>query len=266
MVRLLELGIHEDGPLSTIRQFAYEVEPVHGIHLASEGTRSGLVDLVSLPGGDLLALERSLAFDPQTGFPTFESRIYEISFSDATEIGGDSYVGGLEGKTFVPAGKELLWRGQAAGFLGQNLEGLTLGPQLPGGNWSLVGVVDDGDPLSGNTLVAFELSRTIRLLAGDYNGNGRVEQGDIDLVLLHWGQDAAVVPEGWTGPQPEGTIDQDELDGVLLHWGEAASVAASVPEPATIVLLLTAGCFAAATAASSPRVIALDSHSADEVQ
>jgi hypothetical protein len=79
------------------------------------------------------------------------------------------------------------------------------------------------------------------VLAGDYNANGVVEQADLDLVLLNWGADAAVVPEGWVADLPEGFIDQDELDGVLLAWGnmlESPVAAAAVPEPSTILLAI----------------------------
>jgi hypothetical protein len=54
-------------------------------------------------------------------------------------------------------------------------------------------------------------------IIGDYNSNGTVEQADLDLVLLNWGQPG--VPAGWTNDLPEGNIDQAELDGVLLNWG-----------------------------------------------
>lgn len=75
-------------------------------------------------------------------------------------------------------------------------------------------------------------------IPGDYNNNGQVEQGDLDLVLLNWGQ--AGVPAGWTNDLPEGNIDQAELDGVLLNWGNMAAAglgaAAGVPEPSTWLL------------------------------
>ena len=41
--------------------------------------------------------------------------------------------------------------------IGENFEGLCLGPQLANGNFSLLGIADDGDPVTGNTLVALEL-------------------------------------------------------------------------------------------------------------
>ena len=56
--------------------------------------------------------------------------------------------------------------------------------------------------------------------AGDYNGNGVVEQGDLDLVLLNWGYSISNPPAiGWANDLPTGAIDQGELDRVLLNWG-----------------------------------------------
>jgi hypothetical protein len=77
----------------------------------------------------------------------------------------------------------------------------------------------------------------VELLLGDYNGNDRIEQADLDLVLLSWGSD--VVPENWIRDLPSGPIDQEELDTVLLGWGNvAANGAASVPEPSTLAVLV----------------------------
>lgn len=80
-------------------------------------------------------------------------------------------------------------------------------------------------------------------LMGDYNGNGLVEQQDLDLVLANWGNDATAPPEGWTDDLPSGNIDQDELDRVLANWGSSAGFTAhvasvGVPEPTAIVLVL----------------------------
>jgi hypothetical protein len=74
-------------------------------------------------------------------------------------------------------------------------------------------------------------------LTGDYNDNGTVEQGDLDLVLLNWGQPGT--PGGWVNDLPQGNIDQAELDGVLLNWGDTAAAlgsAGAVPEPATLLM------------------------------
>ena len=83
---------------------------------------------------------------------------------------------------------------------------------------------------------------------GDYNSSNLVEQGDLDLVLLNWGDTVPPAPDGWTNPdfQPTPTqIDQEELDGVLLNWGNtnppAVAAAGVVPEPASACLLLIGG-------------------------
>jgi hypothetical protein len=82
------------------------------------------------------------------------------------------------------------------------------------------------------------------VIPGDYNNNGRVEQGDLDLVLLNWGTDGTTPPPNWINHLPQGNIDQAELDGVLLNWGNTADQlagAAAVPEPAAILLVWAAG-------------------------
>jgi hypothetical protein len=85
-------------------------------------------------------------------------------------------------------------------------------------------------------------------IPGDYNGNGQVEQADLDLVLLNWGADGAVPPDDWINDLPVDTIDQAELDGVLLNWGNMAALGSSagVPEPSG--MWLTFLCIAALTA------------------
>ena len=79
-------------------------------------------------------------------------------------------------------------------------------------------------------------------LTGDYNGDGFVSQGDLDLVLLNWGD--TVVPAGFDedaipgGGPFDGLMSQNELDGVLLNWGNGTPPSAnSIPEPTTAGLL-----------------------------
>ncbi len=61
-------------------------------------------------------------------------------------------------------------------------------------------------------------------LAGDFNGTGQVEQGDLDLVLQNWGASATGLPASWINDRPDsGLIDQAELDLVLLNWGATGS-------------------------------------------
>jgi hypothetical protein len=73
---------------------------------------------------------------------------------------------------------------------------------------------------------------------GDYNGNGKVEQSDLHLVLLHWGDDADPLDpfDGWIRNLASGRVDQADLDAVLLNWGNTqpiVSAGAAVPESAS---------------------------------
>ncbi|MEM1446214.1 MAG: hypothetical protein AAGF84_09180 [Planctomycetota bacterium] len=82
---------------------------------------------------------------------------------------------------------------------------------------------------------------------GDYNGNGQVEQGDLNLVLSNWGVDTSPVasgglgvPVGWVNDRPDGVVDQAELNGVLSHWGTSQAPVMqgfAVPEPGAAALV-----------------------------
>ena len=74
-------------------------------------------------------------------------------------------------------------------------------------------------------------------LAGDFDNDGIVGQGDLNLALLNWGLGG--VPIGWINDPPEaGTVGQAQLNAVLLNWGNTAETASqAIPEPATAALL-----------------------------
>lgn len=74
-------------------------------------------------------------------------------------------------------------------------------------------------------------------ILGDFDGDGTVDQSDLTLVLASWGTTAR--PEGWSGLF-DGNVDQNELSDLLSNWGygmASSSAAASVPEPASLILL-----------------------------
>jgi hypothetical protein len=161
-VRLLRIpvipGQAAATPASTWPQFAYRSQPWHGSAVGS--ARSGVSELVMLPGGTLLTLERSFAFN-LAGF--FQCRIYEIGFAAATDVRG--FTAGLTGQTYTTTTKRLLWSGSNV----NNMEGLALGPRLDparpgsprGTSYALIGIVDDGDPISVNTLASFVVSGVV---------------------------------------------------------------------------------------------------------
>ena len=106
----------------------------------------------------------------------------------------------------------------------------------PFGSVPLTG--SNGDPLE-DRLIFMNPITTLSLMPGDYNGNGLIEQGDLDLVLQNWGATASQLAVGLYGHGP-GQIGQASLDAALQHWGTATAPDFSgspVPEPAALALL-----------------------------
>jgi len=105
-----------------------------------EGTvgnvNAGVSDLVALPGGSLLVLERSAGL--VSGSLDFRDRIFLVDVTGATDVTGRA---SLTAGGYVPAAKTLLWEGF---FPDDNFEGIALGPLLPNGDRSLLLVSDDG--------------------------------------------------------------------------------------------------------------------------
>jgi len=112
-------------------QWAYVTDPYPGAPFLGQ-ERSGVADLLALPGGELLVLERSFST------ALFRVRLYQVDFGAATDT---SALASLATDPFTPVGKTLLWE-RGGGM--ENFEGLTLGPPLDAGDHSLVLVSDDG--------------------------------------------------------------------------------------------------------------------------
>ena len=123
--------------LAPTGQWAYRTEAVLGF--------VGVVDLLALPGGALLVLERTL-----TG-GGFAARIFQADFAEATDVTRAPALRELDG--FQPVRKHKLWE-RNGGF--QNFEGMTLGPELAGGG-RLVLLVSDGGGQRPPTLLALRL-------------------------------------------------------------------------------------------------------------
>lgn len=163
-VRLLKYDATQSPPLA-VAQFAYLTQPIHGALIS--GARSGVSQVVALPNGKLLVLERSFAF----GATLFQTRTYEVDVAAATDV---SSLVTLIGATYTAATKRLLYSGDQT-----NLEGLCLGPKLSDGSYALLGIVDDGDPISVNRVVSFRLAGDVdSTCPADLNDDGVVDDAD----------------------------------------------------------------------------------------
>lgn len=120
-----------DDTLAADGQWAYMTDPFPGAPFFGQ-ERSGVADLLALPNGELLALERSFSTS------LFRLRIYQIDFAGATDT---SAIANLDTTPFTPVSKTLLWE-RIGGV--ENYEGLTLGPVLDAGDQSLLLVSDNG--------------------------------------------------------------------------------------------------------------------------
>ncbi len=153
IIRLQEL----DRALRPLAQFAYPVDPWQPIRspiLLAGKEVSGLSELLALPRGRLLALERSFCGNAR-GMPTLENRLYLVDPSGATDLA--SLRSGLVGRSYVAAKKVLLWR-KDWGLTNSNFEGMALGPTLADGSRSLI-LIADNDGGTAQSLF------TIRLVA-----------------------------------------------------------------------------------------------------
>lgn len=120
-----------DSTLAPDGQWAYLTDPYPGApFLGLE--RSGVADLLALPSGEILVLERSFST------ALFRMRLYQVDLSGATDT---TALASLVTDPFTPVGKTLLW--ERAGVL-ENFEGLAVGKELDAGDWSLLLVSDDG--------------------------------------------------------------------------------------------------------------------------
>jgi hypothetical protein len=116
-----------DSTLAPSGQWAYRTDPYHGAP-----------DLVALPDGRLLVLERTSSFGSGS---TWHNRIYLVDFSQATDT---SAIADLDGASFTLTSKTLLWDADMGTQSTRNFEGIALGPQLDEDTYSLVLIADNG--------------------------------------------------------------------------------------------------------------------------
>ncbi|MEE8277209.1 MAG: esterase-like activity of phytase family protein [Thermoanaerobaculia bacterium] len=117
----------------------YQVEPIPAAPVPPEGFKlNGLVELLALRETTLLALERSYSAGVGNG-----ARLYQVFLDEARESGAVDRLAEAPARDLPPARKELLLDLRQLGVRLDNLEGMTLGPELSDGRRTLVLVSDD---------------------------------------------------------------------------------------------------------------------------
>jgi Alginate lyase len=86
-------------------------------------------------------------------------------------------------------------------------------------------------------------------LLGDLNADGFVGIDDLNIVLVNWNQDVVPGDERSGDLTGEGFVGIDDLNIILANWNEASPPLTSVPEPASVCLLI----FGLALTARRPR-------------
>lgn len=116
-------------------QFAYLTDRIP-VADAGAGSDRGLTELRVLPGGDLLALERSFVTGSATGNGNYIG-VYQVALGGATQFApGDSTL--TSGFTPVTKRNLLTLTPTTPGFAPDNIESMTIGPTLADGSLALI--------------------------------------------------------------------------------------------------------------------------------
>ncbi|MEP0910390.1 esterase-like activity of phytase family protein [Leptolyngbya sp. GB1-A1] len=149
-LRFLHYLVGDELPL-LLAEHLYLIDPP-----PSGATENGLVELISLDqGGHFLSLERSFGASVGVG-----AKLYELAIGGATDTSSIPYLqGNITG--IVPIAKRLLLDLSELNIPLDNVEGMTIGPQLPDGSQSLILISDDNfNPLQVTQLLLFRLKNS----------------------------------------------------------------------------------------------------------
>jgi len=208
-------------------QYAYLTDPHTGTDNFAGLAQSGVADVLALPTGELIVMERELGGN---GFlPDFRIRLYLIDTAGATDTAAITALGA---GGFTPAAKTLLDEFDTS-F--SNIEGIALGPMLNNGDYALIMVSDDGATFNEQNLITRRLSGVG--LVGDLNGDWAVDAADLTLVMAHWGNAVTAGDLTQGDVTGDGQVGVSDLDAVLGNWTDGQAPSADVPEPASAASL-----------------------------
>jgi hypothetical protein len=135
------------------KEYLYQTEPVSPLFNITGKFASGLPDLIALDNqGNFLSLERTFS---GLGFGI---SLFEVSLENADDIHDINSLLSVDSKKIKPVQKKLLLDLRNLDLLLDNIEGLTLGPQLPDGQRTLILVSDNNfNKLQRTQILAFKL-------------------------------------------------------------------------------------------------------------
>ena len=120
-----------------VGQYGYQIDPVAFPPVPSDAFKvSGVSEILAINNHQLLVLERSYS----TGRKSSTIKLYLANLNRAEDI---SMHKSLPSIFFQPAQKKLLLNLDALGIYTDNIEGLTFGPRLPDGRFTLILVSDN---------------------------------------------------------------------------------------------------------------------------
>ncbi|MDZ8241726.1 MAG: esterase-like activity of phytase family protein [Nostoc sp. ChiQUE01a] len=135
------------------QEFLYQTEPVAQFLNLTGKFASGLPDLFALDNqGHLLSLERSF-----TGLG-FAVSLFQVSLEGADDLHNIDSLLAVDSKNIKPVQKKLLLDLRTLDLVLDNIEGLTLGPNLPDGERSLILISDNNfNSLQRTKILAFKI-------------------------------------------------------------------------------------------------------------
>jgi len=118
-------------------QYAYPIDPVaYPAQPSSAFKINGVSDILSVNNHQLLVIERSFS----TGRKPCTIKVYLAELNGASDVSG---IPSLKNGRFRPVTKKLLLNMDSLGIYTDNIEGVSLGPRLAGGESTLIFVADN---------------------------------------------------------------------------------------------------------------------------
>ncbi|MET0391664.1 MAG: esterase-like activity of phytase family protein [Chitinophagaceae bacterium] len=136
-----------------VAQYAYQLDAVpYAANPAGAFKVNGISDILYLGKGQFIVIERGFS----SGRPVSDVRIYLADARGAEDVSGNPSLAAQPARK--PVTKKLLLDMNSLGRFVDNIEGVTFGPRLANGHWSLVFVADNNfDNKEKNQFFLFEV-------------------------------------------------------------------------------------------------------------